>query len=70
MTQRLTSLIETGSYSSKDDLKNVIQRLKSKITWIKKAIKKNASPYDDALWDDLYKAQIYLEEFKKLREEL
>lgn len=68
MTTRLLSLIETGSYSSKDDLTNLISTLKSRIRRGKKELRNG--PILLSKIDDLNEASIYLEEFKKLRESL
>lgn len=68
MTTRLLSLIETGSYSSKDDLTNLISTLKSRIRRGKKELRNG--PILLSKIDDLNEASIYLEEFKKLRDEL
>lgn len=68
MTPRLISLIETGSYSSKEDLTNLISSLKSRIRRGKKELRNG--PILLSKIDDLNEASIYLEEFKKLREKL
>lgn len=65
---RLISLIETGSYSSKDDLTNLISTLKSRIRRGKKELRNG--PILLSKIDDLNEASIYLEEFKKLKEQL
>jgi hypothetical protein len=56
----LENIIETGSYSNREHLNDLIKRLNAKITLLKKR----------KSFDEMFKAEIFRDEFVKLRDEL
>lgn len=68
MKQSLISLIETGSYTSSMDLDNLVKALQERVRIGKKKIKRGLNSF--AISEDVRKAEIFLEEFKSLRDSL
>lgn len=62
----LYKLIETGSYTSRDDLDHLVKTLQERIREGKKALRNG--PIIMSKIDELNATSIYLEEFKRLRD--